>query len=97
MTHFDNRDGEMVELTAEEIAALYPETRRLLPKSKVTARLIALGKAADVKAAFDADPEAFFRWVAPDWPNVYADDTGLLAFLAALGLTEEQIAGVVAP
>lgn len=95
--------GEAVEreLTAEDLAALdalrEPEPRRALPKSTITARLIDLGKASDVKAALDTDPVAWARWVAPDWPNVYADDEGLLAFLAALGLTEDQIAAVTAP
>lgn len=92
-------DSEPVvrELTPEEVAALPPAGRRTLPKSLVTARLIDLGMAAAVKAGMDANPVAWARWFTPDWPNVYADDEGLLDFLAALGLTEAQIAGVVAP
>lgn len=84
-------------LTPEEIASLPAEPRRLLPKSAVTSRLIDLGKAAEVKAAMDADPVAWARWFTPDWPSVYADDEGLLCFLGGLGLTEDQIASVVAP
>ncbi|MDR7232837.1 hypothetical protein J2X45_003947 [Caulobacter sp. BE264] len=86
-------------LTAEEIAAIEAANaaiRRTLPKSTVTGRLIEMGKAAEVKAALDADPVAWARWFTPDWPNVFADDEGLLAFLDALGLTSEQIATVTA-
>ena len=71
--------------------------RRLVKKSTVMSRLLAMGKAATVRAAFDANPEADFRWHTPDWPNVYADDDGLLAFLDGIGLTEAQIAEVTAP
>lgn len=73
-----------------------PVQRRLLPKSTVTSRLIEMGKAAAVKAAMDANPVAWARWFTPDWPDVYADDDGLLAFLVAIGLTEGQIATVTA-
>lgn len=96
-TLYDLRDGELVALTAEEAAALQgPTVRRTLPKSTVTGRLIEMGKAAEVKAALDADPVAWARWFTPDWPEVFADDEGLMAFLSALGLTPEQIATVTA-
>ena len=94
---FDNRDGEIVELTAEEIAALYPDVRRLIPKSVVQERLNDLGRLGDAFALLQADPLNFGRWFAPNHPNVFADDEGLLAILDTLGLTAEQIAGVVAP
>lgn len=86
-------------LTEEELAALpAPIVVRIqLPKSTVTARLIAMGKAAAVKAALDAAPALYFQWFSPDWPNVYADDQGLLDFLRGpLALTEEQVAAVIA-
>ena len=93
-------DGEPIlrELSEEEAEAiLVPPPRRLLPKSTVTGRLIAMGKAAQVKAGLDADPVAWARWFTPDWPNVYADDEGLVAFLEGLGLTPAEIDTVTAP
>lgn len=84
------------ELTAEEVAARPPEPRRQLPKSLVWSRLVDLGKASAAKALLDQDAVAWGRWFAPDWPNVFADDQGLLDFLAGLGLTEEQITAVTA-
>lgn len=71
--------------------------RRLVKKSTVMSRLLAMGKATTVRAAFDANPEADFRWHTPDWPSVYADDDGLLVFLRGIGLTEAQIEAVTAP
>lgn len=103
MPIYDLRNGELIELNSEEeaefLASLPPPPRRLIPKSTVTARLIALGKAAQAKAALDAAPELYFRWVSPDWPEVYADDEGLLYVLGpdVLDLTPEQIATVTAP
>lgn len=99
LKHYVN--GELLDMTPEEEAAFIasrgePE-RRKLPKSTVTGRLIAMGLAATVKAALDADPVAWARWVSPDWPEVYADDEGLISFLAAIGLTEQQITSVLAP
>lgn len=92
-------DGETVVVTraltaeeVEEIEAAAP--RRELPKSTVWARLVDLGKAAEAKNLLDQDAVAWGRWFAPDWPNVFADDQGLLDFLDALGLTAEQIAAV---
>ena len=67
-----------------------------LPKSVVTARVDALGKSADVWALFQAQPSLAFKWLSPDWPNVFCDDEGLLAALTYIGLTPEQIAEVVA-
>ena len=88
---------ELVSLSPEEVTAIAAEpVRRLLKKSTVAGRLIDLGKASAVKAALDADPIAWARWFTPDWPEVYADDEGLPIFITALGLTEEQIAGVTA-
>ena len=73
-----------------------PPPRASLPKSTVTARLAEMGKAAAVWALFNAQPRLAFKWFAPDWPNVYVDDEGLLAVLNGIGLAEEQIAAVTA-
>ena len=91
-------DGELLEMTEEEEAAFEASrsVRRTIPKSTVWARLVALGKADAAKTALDADAVAWGRWFSPDWPNVFADDEGLLAFLDALGLTAEEIAAVTA-
>lgn len=87
---------ELRTLSAEEIAALPAPPRRQLPKSVVTARLIDMDKMGPAHAALMADPIAYARWFTPDWPEVYADDAGLLSFLGAIGLTEEQISAVTA-
>ncbi|MEI9964361.1 MAG: hypothetical protein WDM92_06315 [Caulobacteraceae bacterium] len=71
--------------------------RRLIAKSVVQERVDAIGKLGDALTAMLADPISFARWFAPDWPNVYADDTGLLAMLAAIGCTPDQIAAITAP
>lgn len=94
-------EGDQVlrELTVDEVATLQAgAARRQLPKSLVWARIVDLGKAAAAKALLDQDAVAWGRWFAPDWPNVFADDQGLLDFLGAgaLGLTEEQISAVTA-
>lgn len=74
-----------------------PALRRLIPKSTITARLRAISKFTAAWSALIGDGDLFDKWFTPDWPNVYADDEGLLAFLGALGLTEELIADVTAP
>lgn len=94
-------DGEPVlrDLTSDEIAAIPAPPRRLLPKSTVTARLIELGVIAETLAMLRTDPAAYARWFTPDWPEVFADDEGLLTFFgpAGLNLTQEQIDAVLAP
>jgi hypothetical protein len=74
-----------------------PPPRRLIRKSLVQERVNAIGKLGDAFAALNADPLAFGRWFAPDWPSVYADDEGLLEVLTGIGCTEEQIAAITAP
>ena len=74
-----------------------PPPRRTIPKSTITARLRAMGKFAAAWAGLMADPDKYDQWYTPDWPNVFADDAGLLAFLEVLALTPEQIAAVTAP
>ena len=73
-----------------------PPPRRLIAKSVVQERVNDLGKLGAAFAALNADPVSFGRWFAPDWPQVFADDEGLLTLLAAIGCTEEEIATVTA-
>lgn len=73
-----------------------PPPRRLIRKSTVTARVNAAGKTAAVWAVFQSNPLALLQWTSPDWPNVYADDEGLLAVLNAVGCTPEEIAAITA-
>jgi hypothetical protein len=80
-------------LTVEELAALAaaPQPRRLIPKSLIMARLAEAGLMPAAMAGLLAAPVQFGRWFSPDWPNVYADDLGLIAFLDALGADLETI------
>lgn len=78
-------------------AASIPPPRRLIKKSVVQERVNDIGKLGTVLAALNAEPLYFARWFAPDWPNVYADDEGLLAVLTAVGCTEGEIAAITAP
>jgi len=71
--------------------------RRLIPKSVVQERMHALGKLGDAFAALNSSPIYFGRWFAPDWPNVYFDDEGLLQILSAIGCTEAEIDAITAP
>lgn len=87
----------------EELAAIgvirteAADPRRLIPKSVVQERVHAIGKLGDAFAALQAQPILFGRWFAPDWPNVYADDDGLLTLLTGIGCTPEEIETVTAP
>ncbi len=94
-------DGVRHLLTAEELAARLeaapPEPRRLIAKSLVQERVNDIGKLGAVFAALQSQPIFFGRWFAPDWPQVYADDEGLLAILQSVGCTPAQIAVVTAP
>lgn len=76
-----------------------PPPRRTIPKSVVQARVNERGKWADVAALlFTAGlPNIYYaRWFAPDWPNVYFDDEGLLLILGQAGCTAEDIAYITA-
>jgi hypothetical protein len=73
-----------------------PPVRRLIRKSVVQERVHAIGKMGAAFTALQSDPISFGRWFAPDWPNVYFDDEGLLAMLEAIGCTEAQIAAITA-
>jgi hypothetical protein len=74
-----------------------PAPRRLLAKSTVQERVNAIGKLDEVMTVLNSQPIYFARWFAPDWPNVYFDDEGLLAILAAVGCTEAEIETITAP
>ena len=71
--------------------------RLQLPKSVVMARVNAAGKFDAVNAVFAQQPFLMFQWLSPDWPNVYADDPGLLQVLGAVGCTADQVAAITAP
>lgn len=70
--------------------------RRLIPKSLVQERVHDVGKLELALAALNSDAISFARWFAPDWPNVYFDDPGLLAILEAIGCTAEEIEMITA-
>lgn len=72
--------------------------RRSLKKSVVQERVNAIGKLDAVLALLLAPGNAIYyaRWFAPDWPEVYADDAGLMTILTAVGCTADQIAAVTA-
>lgn len=72
-------------------------TRRLIPKSVVQERMNDIGKLGAAFAALNSNPIFFGRWFAPDWPNVYFDDEGLLSILTAIGCTEAEVASVTGP
>lgn len=78
------------------VAVFAAAPRRLIAKSVVQERVDAVGKMDDALTALLSQPLQFARWFAPDWPNVYADDEGLLMLLAAIGCTEGQIATITA-
>lgn len=73
-----------------------PAPRREIPKSVVQERVNALGKLGAVFAILNSQPIYFARWFAPNWPNVYADDVGLLQVLGGAGCTADEIAQVTA-
>lgn len=90
-------DEERTELGIVVLPEPEPEpVRRLIAKSVVQERMHAAGKLSAVLAALQSQPIFFARWFAPDWPNVYFDDEGLLTVLAAIGCTEAEIAAITA-
>ena len=74
-----------------------PTERVSLPKSLVVSRVQAAGKMPAVFQVLMRQPIAFAQWFSPDWPNVFADDFGLLQILTAVGCTSEEIATITAP
>lgn len=90
-------DAERGELGIVVLPEPEPEpVRRLIAKSVVQERMHAAGKLSAALAALQSQPIFFARWFAPDWPNVYFDDEGLLTVLAAIGCTEAEIAAITA-
>ena len=75
-----------------------PIPRRLIRKSVVQERAHTLGKLASILTVLRSPGQeiSYARWFAPDWPNVYADDAGMLAILSAVGCTPEEIAEITA-
>lgn len=73
-----------------------PAPRPLLRKSLVQERLHLIGKLGAALEALNSEPILYVRWFAPDWPNVYADDAGLLGVLSDIGCTAEEIAAITA-
>ena len=71
--------------------------RRILDKAVVHSRVSALGKLGAVWAILQSDPDLLGRWLMPGRPDVYADDEGLLAVLAAAGCSEGETAEITAP
>lgn len=74
-----------------------PQPRRLIAKSTVQERVNTIGKLDEVLAVLNSQSIFFARWFAPDWPNVYFDDEGLLTILAAVGCTPAEIETITAP
>lgn len=75
-----------------------PPPRRRIAKSTVQERAHTLGKLAPILAVLRSQGQeiSYARWFAPGWPNVYADDAGMLALLAAVGCTPAEIAEITA-
>lgn len=73
-----------------------PPARRLIKKSIIHERVHATGKLGDVLAVLQSNPIYYARWFAPDWPEVYFDDEAMLAVLAGVGCTPEEIAVITA-
>jgi len=71
-----------------------PAERRLIPKSTIQARLVAAGLFETAFTALLSEPVQFGQWFAPDWPNVYFDDEGMVALLTAIGA---DVAAITAP
>ena len=70
--------------------------RRDLPKSLVHSRLRDVGKLGAAWTVLSSNPDYLGRWLMPGYPTVYADDTDLLAVLAAAGCTATEIANITA-
>lgn len=90
-------EAERAELGIVVLPEPEPEpVRRLIAKSVVQERMHDAGKLSAALAALQSQPIFFARWFAPDWPNVYFDDEGLLTVLGAIGCTEAEIAAITA-
>lgn len=92
---FTYMDGEFLAPPPLPTQPAPEPARRSLPKSTVQERVNAIGKLGHVLAVLNSQPIFFARWFAPDWPEVFADDEGLLAILVAVGCTPEEIAVII--
>lgn len=70
--------------------------RRTIPKSVIQERVNIIGKLDDVLTILNSQAIMFARWFAPDWPNVYFDDEGMLQLLTIVGCTPEEIETITA-
>lgn len=70
--------------------------RAELRKDVVTQRLIDIGKVDAVFGALQASAAEFGLWFAPSSPNVYKDDARVIGMFKAVGLTDAEIAQVLA-
>lgn len=77
---------------AEEPEPVHVEIK----KAVVTERLQALGKFDAFWAVLQADPVSFDLWYSPSSPNVWQDDARVITAFQAGGLTETEIAEVLA-
>lgn len=75
----------------EWVSALPAPPKRTIPKSVVSARLIAAGLIAPAMAALQSDPVAFARWISADKPVVDCDDPLALQLLKAIGANPDEI------
>lgn len=75
---------EVVDGEVRRVAA-YAPARRLISKDVVMARLDSAGLVDAAQAALLRRPVLFGRWFHKDWPEVYADDTDMVAMLTAIG------------
>jgi hypothetical protein len=90
-------DGTITaELAFEPAPPAPPPPRRKLPKSTIHSRVNEIGRLGACFAIIQSSPDLFGKWFAPDWPNVYCDDPGLLQVLEAAGCTADEIAQVTA-
>lgn len=66
-------------------------SKRLVPKSVITSRLIDSGKIEAAYKILNSNPIYWARWVAPDKPSIYYDDPDALALFKAIGVDPEII------
>lgn len=76
---------------AEIFARRAEPAPRLVLKSVIISRLIAVGKIDAAKAALESRAASFARWWAPDRPAINHDDPDALALLTAIGADASEI------
>lgn len=75
-------------------ADVIPPPPRMLSKLVITDRIISLGKLGQVQLVLSQNTEANARWQAA--VEIRADDEQVIAMLGAAGLTESELAEVLA-